>query len=343
MPITPNLIRPGMGTLMTAIHRAIFSAKTGERYLPGGALISGAAAADPGNTGDVRKLRAGTVMGKITASGKYAPSIIGVTAEELANDETALDVAEAVGDEIVRRIGASGSFKLTGPASSGGTVRTVTVAYSGVAAASGGTRTITITAANVNEVQTLAIGGTISGGTFRLGITQANGEVAWTDTIAHNATFSTVISNANTALDNLLGASQVVASGSDYTAITLTFSGSSYDDTDWPLVQIDVGALTGATTSTVTGTTAGVLGTFIAGSFIQPTDGSETPITFLPDGYPLQVNYDNTDYDVDFPSLPISGTVDSSQLVNWPSDTSLRAWLIAALKTNCTYVFDSAF
>lgn len=109
-----------------------------------------------------------------------------------------------------------------------------------------------------DEVQTVAIGGTVSGGSFRLGIPQLDGSIAWTDTIAHNATFSTVVSNAQTAIDNLLGtANLIVVAGSAYTAITLTFSGTGYTTLSWPLVELDVGALTGATTSTISRTTTG--------------------------------------------------------------------------------------
>lgn len=75
---------------------------------------------------------------------------------------------------------------------------------------------------------------------------------------------------------------------------------------------------------------------FIAGSFICPTDGSEYPRTFVPDteGFGVQV----TDLDgasvtaVEFPRFPMSGVVDSAQLLPaWPSDTALQAWLVQHL------------
>lgn len=107
-------------------------------------------------------------------------------------------------------------------------------------------------AGGAGETQLLAIGGTVSGGTFKLGIRLPNGGgMVWTDTIAHNATFATVISAANTALDDVLGAGMVVASGSAYTAITLTFSGAGFAGNTFPVASVDVAALTGATTASV--------------------------------------------------------------------------------------------
>lgn len=89
---------------------------------------------------------------------------------------------------------------------------------------------------------------------------------------------------------------------------------------------------------------------FVAGSFICPTDGSQTPISFIPDteGFGVLV----TDQDgnsvtaVDFPKFPVSGIVDSSQLLPvFPSDTSLRAWLLARLNDagGGQFVFDHIY
>lgn len=99
------------------------------------------------------------------------------------------------------------------------------------------------------------------------------------------------------------------------------------------------------TTITVTA----IANAYVAGSFIQPTDGSETPLAFLPDwDYGLQVvDQDGTSISaVDFPKLPISGVVDSSQLLPaWPSDTSLQAWIVARLNDGAggQYVFDHRY
>jgi len=72
----------------------------------------------------------------------------------------------------------------------------------------------------------------------------------------------------------------------------------------------------------------------VAGTLLTPSDGSEVPIAFIPDWeYPLQV----IDQDgisiaaVDFPKLPVAAVIDSPQLLPWPSDTSIQAYIVASL------------
>lgn len=220
MPITQLLMTPGMGTLMQAVHRNVFAYKYGERYLPVGRWIKGSASADPGNTGDVRCLRAGLLMGKQTSGGYLAPSILGATGvlHDTSVVTTTMTLPAAIVTEIQRRIGSSGTFKITGPPTANGTVATETVTFSAIAS---------------------------------------------------------------------------------------------------------------ATTLTITATSAD----FAAGSFIQPTDGSETPVTFLPDGYPIRVSDGTTTYDPEFPMVPVGGVIKSDWLIDWPSDTSLRAWIVSKLTT----------
>lgn len=93
---------------------------------------------------------------------------------------------------------------------------------------------------------------------------------------------------------------------------------------------------------TVTATT----NAFIAGSFIMPTDGSQVPVTFIADEYGVKVtDEDGSSIDVPFARLPIGGKVDSSQLINWPSDASLRLWLIARLNDGVggKFTFDHGY
>ena len=68
---------------------------------------------------------------------------------------------------------------------------------------------------------------------------------------------------------------------------------------------------------------------FIAGSFIQPTDGSDTPKTFIPDGHGIKcTDEDEASVDREFGPLPVKGIIDSSQLLPvWPSDTALQNWI----------------
>lgn len=80
---------------------------------------------------------------------------------------------------------------------------------------------------------------------------------------------------------------------------------------------------------------------FIAGSFVQPTDGSQTIKTVLPGDYPIRVvDQDGTSMNVEFGRYPVGGKVFSSMIVNWPTDTSQRAWIVTALNAVGQYIFD---
>jgi len=97
------------------------------------------------------------------------------------------------------------------------------------------------------------------------------------------------------------------------------------------------------TTITVTA----IVNAYVAGSFIMATDGSETPITFIPDGYPLKVtdSSGSSVSSVEFPQVPVGGILDASQLINWPSDTSLQSWIINRLNDAAggKFVFDHVY
>lgn len=345
MSIIPNIGQPGMGPLRTAQHRTIFKKKWGEKWLAVGKTISGSASADPGQAvGYTRRLRAGLLMGKITSGGKYAPSVLGLSGEAMDANETVMTVPEAVGDEIVRRLGTSGTFKLTGPPTAAGTVRTLTVTYASVAAASGGNRDVTITAMGVGEVQTVTFGAAASAGSMRLIVPKPSGEMVITAAITWDTTDATWLSNINTALDAATGTTAgIVASGATPdTVLIFTFDRTQYFG---PQAQIQIHTFpTGPTTAIWADTTAGVDGRFVTGSLIQPVDGSETIKTFLPCGHPIMVvDLVGTAFDVDFPMVPLQGEVDASQIINYPADTSTRAWIKAALNAVGEYEFDDDF
>jgi hypothetical protein len=86
--------------------------------------------------------------------------------------------------------------------------------------------------------------------------------------------------------------------------------------------------------NTVTGViTIGATGVaMIAGSLVQPTDGTETILTFLVDGFPMEMsdNQGNAT-DIEDPKIAIEGEIEGSQLLNWPSDTSLQTYIMTAL------------
>lgn len=286
--MNPNRL-PGVASDRDAAYRQILTTIDGRRLLPGGVIVRGADSRDPLNTGDVDVLRAGLLLGKITASGKYSPAILGVLTAAYANDAlTELTVSVATATELVRRIGTTGTFNVTGPPTAAGTVRVITVTYSAVDLATG---VITITAlgtdiaavnevqtitpsvgANADCVQTITIGGTHTGGTLKLGfrpLGDPTGAIRWTDTIAWNATEATMTTSVNAALDDLLGASVVVCGTIADTAATvlvLTFSGTGATNVVQGQVSVDVAAYTGASTVAVAMTTAGS-GTISAGTY----------------------------------------------------------------------------
>lgn len=216
---------PGMGPTQEVSHRQVLLGN--EQYLPCNHVIAGAKARDIGNS-PITELRPGLLLGEVTASNKLGASIIGATGvlHDTSVVTTTMTLPAAVVTEITRRIGTSGTFKITGPPTAAGTVATEVVTFSAIASAT----TITITATSAD---------------------------------------------------------------------------------------------------------------FAAGSFIQPNDGSETIKTFLPDGYPIRaVDIDGVDRDLSLNRYPTAGLVDSSQIVGWPSDTSLRQWIVDALNAVGHFTFD---
>lgn len=226
----------GMRAGVTADHRIV--TRGGQiPALPQGRTIAGACTRDPGNT-PVTRIRAGMMMGVISTVvnslgtvGYYAPSILGVTTNAEATGSTSIQASAAVVTELLRRCGATGTFKLIGPGSAGGTIITETVAYS-------------------------------------------------------------------------------AASSTNITVTALTNS-------------------------------------FIAGSFICPTDGSENPVTFLPNGWPIQaVDGDGNSVDQMMGHVPINAIIDSSELLPaWPSDASLQAWIVSRLSRDGggQFIFDHLY
>ena len=225
---------PGMRADRTATPRKLLISQQGMLVLPRGRTINGSLSRDPLNTGDLDMLRSGMLMGMITASGKFAPSVIGVLPSahtSSGTSVTSMSIGAANAVELVRRIGDSGTFKLTGPPSAAGTVAETTVTYSAVNQTTG---IVTITDIAVNK---------------------------------------------------------------------------------------------------------------IAGSFIQPTDGSETPLGLLLSEYGIKVtDKDSANQDSQLDSLLVAGIVDSSQIINWQTDTSLAAYVKAWLRAKGGgWVFDDDF
>jgi hypothetical protein len=84
---------------------------------------------------------------------------------------------------------------------------------------------------------------------------------------------------------------------------------------------------------------------FVAGSFIMPKDGSETPVGLIDDGSGIKVTDDlGVSQDQSYGHLLIGGDLDSSQIIDWPSDSSLVTWLKGQLNVtgNSNFTFDDA-
>src|SRR5690349_4466571 len=111
--------------------------------------------------------------------------------------------------------------------------------------------------AGTSEVQTLTIGGTPTGGTFKLSFEgRMTGDITW------SATNATLLSNMNTAMDAAYGASSIVAAAGTLTAgigtVTLTF-GANYAKRAVPTMTVAQNALTGTSpTLAIAETTPGV-------------------------------------------------------------------------------------
>jgi hypothetical protein len=101
---------------------------------------------------------------------------------------------------------------------------------------------------------------------------------------------------------------------------------------------------------TAVNTTTGVItvpdlnADFISGSFIKPADGSETILTLVGDGFGEKVT-DREDNNADVPvgNVLVGGVLESSQIVNWPSDTSLRSHIEDSLQDSGLFVFSHKF
>lgn len=339
--IVPILGGPHISVANHAPARRVFKQVGFDGLLAGGKVIDSSKCRDPGSVDNSGFLRPGLLMGKVTASKKYANSVIGASTGALTNSGTTLASSAAIVAELIRRLGnATTAFSLTGPPVASGVVRTLTVTPSAMNTTTGD---ITITNPSVNSVQTLNFANSPAG-TFRLRITDSSGVRQSTARITYSATIATLLANLQAATDAVLATNAIVWSGTLVTAVAGTFSGTGYAALPQQEITVDTDALTAGTIS-VAQTTAGVDGRFVSGSLIQPSDGSQTPLTVLPDGF----NWNLIDMvtglavDIPFSQFPIAGIVESAQLLPWPADSSLQAWVVASLKAAGQFVFDSSY
>ena len=223
----------------------------------------------------------------------------------------------------------------------------VSTTTTGLPAAGG----VTISALGVNEVQTVAFPIASTGGSVVIEFTKASGARMAAAAASWNTTDATYLGAIQSALDTATGVSNgivataIAQTDTDY-GFALTFSGTGYAGLPQDLVKITT-LPTSSTSYSVTRTTAGVNGAFIAGSWIQPTDGSETVVTLFKSGQQTGVSDLNAllqGIDVIYPEMLLNGFVRVAYIVNYPTDTSMIAWLKAALRTaGGKWFFDDDF
>lgn len=142
--------RPGVLTPRAAQHRKVFLSQD-KLYLPAGRLIDGAQSRDPGNSGNVGALRPGLLMGQITSSGYYAPSVVGVLQSAYTSGGTSLTVTAAQATEIERLCGQAGTAELVaiGPPTANGTVAVTDITHSAIDTTTG---VLTVSSLGANKV-----------------------------------------------------------------------------------------------------------------------------------------------------------------------------------------------
>jgi hypothetical protein len=371
---------PGVYTGPSLLPRNIIynQAITQTMTNPTRGIIDGTNSRDSGSS-PVSLLRAGLLMGKVTSSSKYANSIMGLTTLPVAGNQTSLTVSLPAALELVRRVGTSGTFTITGPNVTGGTVQSQTATYSAVSTTTG---VVTITALEagaisaVNAVEALPFVDSTGSGTFTLTI-----EGITTAAITYSSTAATLYANINTALNAVFGTSGIVASGSTLAAIILTFSGTGYsgrpigNSSNGTVSGVKViatllaaatgftagnnptssgvgAALAGGSTTTTAGVTAVAAnsGEYVAGSLIAPTDGSQTVLFPLLNEMGIDVNDiggNNIDQRLDI--YLKSASLISANIVCLTADDSghntepaVTTWLKAALRASGgVFTFDT--
>lgn len=93
--------------------------------------------------------------------------------------------------------------------------------------------------------------------------------------------------------------------------------------------EVSIQAINSSGTVTLASATTNA---YAPGFLIVPADGAHIPITFIPNGTGIRAGDTNqSDGDVPFTHFPIRGVIDSSQLIPWPEDNSLRQWIVMHL------------
>ena len=92
-------------------------------------------------------------------------------------------------------------------------------------------------------------------------------------------------------------------------------------------------------------TIASASSAFIAGSFVQAADGSDTPICILGNRWGVKcTDMSSVSVDVLEDQLLIAGHIKTANIVNYPADPALAAWVKSMLRASCpSFTFDDSF
>ncbi len=327
MAITPlTLGTPGIAVSDQVTFSTIWMSGVG-KCKPGGGLINVAKTRDPRNTSGTGILRTGLLMSYYATDKAYANWVIGITSGALAGSGTSITISAAGATELVRREGSTGTFVLTGPETAAGTTRQRMVTYSAVDTTTG---VVTITALGTNQVENVRMNIASTGGNLQLNVSKPDGTRVTTANAAWSATDATYLAAINSALDTATG----VTGGIVATAISavdtdlgfvLTYSGTGYAGKTWPPAVV-IAYPTSSTSSVVQPVTTAVNGAFIAGSIVSGNNYSlpNTAICVPPDNSDMSLI--TTTY-ADWALIPMEGPINTANLLDFPTDTSLRLWV----------------
>lgn len=144
---------PAFDTLVSGASYDILVTDALLTYFHKPVVVDGTKSRDTRNSSHLYTILPGMPFGKISASGKWAPSIIGVTRADYTDDGLLIPTSGACATEVARRIGASGSVKIVGSTDgSADCSAAVTVAYSSVVTSPEGSAGLVVlsTAYNAN-------------------------------------------------------------------------------------------------------------------------------------------------------------------------------------------------
>src|SRR3984957_5891305 len=130
--------KPGVLLNLTAQPREVFySGRERAQFIAAPLTVDGNLTSCTFNAPYIFQILAGTLMGRVTATKKYANSLIGLTTSATTSGATTVQTDVNTAAEIVRRIGTTGTFKLTAPPTASGTVATQVITYTAVNTSTG--------------------------------------------------------------------------------------------------------------------------------------------------------------------------------------------------------------